>query len=75
MFPLERKVAIAFLSWFASSELNLAASSAIFIACSWKIGTPSVRPRILSSSSGGPCAGSGQGKVTGSLPLRRFRYG
>ena len=62
MFPRERKVAIALRSWFASSELNFAASSAIFIACSWKIGTPSVRPRIFSSSSGGPCVGVGAGE-------------
>ena len=71
--PRLRKVAIALRSRFASSEENFAASSAIFIACSWKIGTPKVRPRMLDSSSGGPCRGLGAGITTGSAPRRRLR--
>ena len=61
MVPRLRKVAIALRNWLASALLKRAASSAIFIACSWNTGTPSVRLRMRSSSSGGPCSGEGRG--------------
>ncbi|OQB99224.1 MAG: hypothetical protein BWX79_03196 [Alphaproteobacteria bacterium ADurb.Bin100] len=49
----------------ASPALKPAASMAICITCSWKMGTPSVRPSASRSAS---C-----GNSTGSSPWRRRR--
>ena len=47
MVPTLRKVAMARRRPLASSGVNLAATMASFIACSWNSGTP----RVLSSTS------------------------
>ncbi len=52
---------MALRSSLASAGVKLAASMAIFMACSWKIGTPRVLPRMWRSSSRAMCAGAGEG--------------
>ena len=48
--PTRRNVAMARRSLSASAGVNPAATMAIFIACSWNSGTPSVFPSTASSS-------------------------
>ncbi len=53
MVPTRRKVAMARRSRSASDGVKPAATMAIFIACSWNSGTPSVLPSTRRSSSEG----------------------
>ena len=50
MVPVRLKVAMARRSLSASPGVKPPATMAIFIACSWNSGTPSVLPRTASSS-------------------------
>ena len=61
MVPTRLKVAMARRSLSASAAVNFAATMAIFIACSWKSGTPRVRSSTFFSSSWSPCSGAGEG--------------
>ena len=75
MVPTRRKVAMARRSWSASDGVKPAATIAIRIACSWNSGTPSVLPSTWRNSSGGPCAGEGEGKCDLLQPLSPAQIG
>ena len=53
MVPMRLKVAMARRSLSASAGVKPAATMAIFIACSWNSGTPSVFDSTASSSCDG----------------------
>ena len=57
----------------ASTSVNSAATIAIFIACSWKSGTPSVRFEHLLQFVAGRAAGRARGRRSPPAPLRRRR--
>jgi hypothetical protein len=63
--PLRRQAAIARRNWSASPGVKPAATTASCITCSWKIGTPQVRPSTA--------AISGRIARSRSLPCRRRR--
>ena len=50
MVPVRLKVAMARRNWSASPGVKPPATMAIFIACSWNSGTPSVLPSTASSA-------------------------